>query len=243
MCSNFVSLSLVVLQAKGELFAGFCYLPTSRRINITVVKANLRSNSQLNASGSSIASGNGQSALQQGKGDLFFFLFWCFKLRPESSFRISLAQSLSYSHCFFVFTISLFLAAFYVRILMFQNGKLVRKKRSSASVKLVWGDNETIGFDLTDELSSDLTTLSFMLVLSYRTQCVQSPSSPEDEEPEIEHENESLIELDGVPRTRRSSSKTNKDRHIGHFVLDHDCWIEEVVKRPRKQVLKWFRLF
>jgi len=130
---------------------------------------------------------------------------------------------------------------------MFQNGKLVRKKRSAASVKLVWGDNETIGFDLSDDLTADLSTLSFMLVLSYRTQCVQSPSSPEDElEPEVEPDQESsLIDFEGLPRTSRTNSKNSsaKDRHIGHFVLDHDCWIEEVVKRPRKQVLKWFRLF
>ncbi|KAI2808403.1 hypothetical protein BLOT_006345 [Blomia tropicalis] len=162
-------------EVKGELFVGFCYLPTSKRVNITIVKANLR-----------------HSPAQSGNSPLH--------------------------------------QAFYTRILMFNNGKLIKKKKTAQSVRLVWGENETLSFDLNDD-DVPYHQISFMLVLSSKMQNSLSPSSPES--PQTPPDECKSLDQSTPP----------KDRHIGHFILDRDIWLEEIIKRPRKQILKWFKLF
>ena len=41
--------------------------------------------------------------------------------------------------------------AYYARVLQFNNGRLVKKKKTSLSNRLVWGENETVSFDLNEE--------------------------------------------------------------------------------------------
>lgn len=113
---------------------------------------------------------------------------------------------------------------------MFNNGKLIKKKKTAQSVRLVWGENETLSFDLNDD-DVPYHQISFMLVLSSKMQNSLSPSSPES--PQTPPDECKSLDQSTPP----------KDRHIGHFILDRDIWLEEIIKRPRKQILKWFKLF
>jgi hypothetical protein len=105
---------------------------------------------------------------------------------------------------------------------MFINGKLTKKKKSSTSQKMIWGDNETLTFDL---MSSDSEEAAFMLVLSSKLESSVSPSSPE---------------TPGTPDNHNNDSR--KDRHIGHFIIGKEFWIE-MRQQPRKQILKWHKLY
>lgn len=101
---------------------------------------------------------------------------------------------------------------------MFANGKLIKKKKSSTSSSLNWGNQETMTFDLPKEETA------FMVVLAYRndtTNLTSSPSSPE------------------TPENDLAFSK--KDKNVGHFILGKDQWIE-LKQQPRKQIIKWIKL-
>lgn len=179
---------------------------------------------------------------------------------------------------------------------MFHNGKLIKKKKSSLSIRLIWGANETISIDLPED---SMENVRLMLILAYKLQNVNSPQSPESPEntappppssfPPSTNEivekdsTKQNIENDAMPKQfvsktndsycnsngtnsnnlhqqqRRDSSsgidankvgrQTNSDsknsfKHycIGHFVLDGRTWIEEIIGKPRRQLLKWYKL-
>lgn len=125
--------------------------------------------------------------------------------------------------------------AYYVRILQFNNGRLAKKKKTSTSTRLVWGENETVSFDVDFEEPRHL--MSFMLVLCCKLQNSTTPSSPESpQSPETS--------VNGTKRSNSNqSSASRKEKHIGHFVLDNELWLKEILRRPRKQVLTWHKLY
>jgi len=105
---------------------------------------------------------------------------------------------------------------------MFINGKLIKKKKTATSQKLIWGDNETLTFDL---MSSDSEEAAFMLVLSSKLENSPSPSSPE---------------TPGASDNANNDSR--KDRHIGHLIIGKELWTE-MKQQPRKQILKWHKFY
>ncbi|KPM07850.1 synaptotagmin-2-like protein [Sarcoptes scabiei] len=242
-------------EIKGELLVGFCYLPTSKRINITVVKGTIKSG---------------------------FFKTYTQAINNNLKYT-QIDSNLSHQ-------------AFFIKVLMFHNGKLIKKKKSSLSIRLIWGANETISIDLPED---SMENVRLMLILAYKLQNVNSPQSPESPEntappppssfPPSTNEivekdsTKQNIENDAMPKQfvskandsycnsngtnsnnlhqqqRRDSSsgidankvgrQTNSDsknsfKHycIGHFVLDGRTWIEEIIGKPRRQLLKWYKL-
>ncbi|KAI1298452.1 Synaptotagmin-9 [Halotydeus destructor] len=152
---------------KADLLFGYCYLPTSQRVTITILKANLPSN---------VAAG---------------------------------------------------VRNYYVRVLMFINGKMNKKKKTPTSEKLTWSDCETLTFEL-GPVANNLyhEQVTFMLVLSWSSDAnvvsASSPSSPETPE-------------------AQDGTGSRKDRHIGCYVMGTVCWTE-MMAEPRRQFTKWAKL-
>ncbi|RWS04493.1 hypothetical protein B4U79_14430 [Dinothrombium tinctorium] len=144
-------------EQKGEILYSICYLPTSRRVTFSIVKATLM----------------GQSPGNQSQN-------------------------------------------YYVRILMFVNGKLTKKKKTPTSEKMIWKSEDTLTFDMANAFPEET---AFMVVLSSSKEpqisTNSSPSSPES------------------PELPTSGSK--KDRHIGHCIVGSSVW-KELKENPRKQI-------
>lgn len=135
--------------------------------------------------------------------------------------------------------------AFYARLLMFANGKLIKKKKTSLSIRLVWGEEETVSFDLPEEPATN-QCISFMVVLSCKFQNSTSPSLPTSpESPESHPVDETPSQAPESAPNSRSNSTNNpqKDLNVGHFVLDKETWQSTILKHPRKQILKWYKLY
>lgn len=105
---------------------------------------------------------------------------------------------------------------------MFNNGKLMKKKKTQLSDKPQWSESDAINFDL--EPGSPENN-KFLLVLSSfngsGTTSLSSSSSPESPE---------------IPKTN-----SRKDRHIAHAVIGAEMW-QEMKSNPRKQLSKAMRL-
>ncbi|XP_054159597.1 synaptotagmin-4-like [Oppia nitens] len=109
---------------------------------------------------------------------------------------------------------------YYIRVLLFINGKLIKKKKTSFTQKMIWSDNEIMTFDL---MSLESQQPAIMFVLSYKQESSQSsPSSPE---------TPVSIETNG----------SHKDRHIGQFVVGNGLW-QQMRQQPREQIVKWHKL-
>uniref|UniRef100_T1K2B8 C2 domain-containing protein n=1 Tax=Tetranychus urticae TaxID=32264 RepID=T1K2B8_TETUR len=110
---------------------------------------------------------------------------------------------------------------YYIRALMFVNGKLMKKKKTSTSQKLTWTEKDALTFDLAQGNPEET---AFLVVLSSSTDPItaslSSPSSPDS--PEI-------------------PSGSRKDRHIGHTVIGQPIW-REMKHQPRKQINKVLKL-
>ncbi|KAH9401308.1 hypothetical protein TYRP_002907 [Tyrophagus putrescentiae] len=204
-----------IKEVKGDIFVGFCFLPTSKRINVTVVKANVRPG---------IVPANSTSA-------------------TSTTTTTTTTPSPAVHH------------AFYARILQFNNGRLVKKKKTGLSVRLSWGEHETVSFDLIGNSDSGtgsstvvsacepLHLMSFMLVLCCKAQNSTTPSSTEGS-PQEQSTPEQDQQVGGSGSRKGSSGgSSRKDRIVGHFVLDHHLWMEEILRKPRKQIIKWHDLF
>ncbi|KAH7643663.1 synaptotagmin-2-like protein [Dermatophagoides farinae] len=224
-----------IKEIKGEIMMGLCYLPTSRRVNITIIKGTIRN---------SISRFIDQS----------------------TSMMMTTTTTTTSNH-----------QAFYIKALMFHNGKLIRKKKTSLSIRLAWGKDETISFDLSPEESSE--QMSLMLILAYKMQDSNSPESPdspmENTQPpppssslssvinHQQHKQHSQTNTNSIPLSLTTTTTTTtsnninniqkssknsarnslrKESCIGHFVLDRPTWIE-IVRKPRKQIVKWYKLF
>lgn len=127
----------------------------------------------------------------------------------------------------------MFFLDYYVRILMFFNNKVIKKKKSSSNTKLVWPENETMTFDLSN-FDVERDHLAFLVVLSSTNQqickTISSPSSPDSP-------------TDSAPFSPRIADhhSSKNDRHIGHFLIGNDFW-NELKANPRKQVIRLARL-
>jgi len=152
-----------VKEPKGDLLIGIVYLPTSKRVTVSVMKASL-------------------------------------------------------SHALHMQTTTTI--CYYVRVLLFINGKLVKKKKTCSNQKMVWGDNEILTFDL---MSFEGNQSAFMFVLSFKPESSQSPSSPE-----------TPVAVEG--------EESRKERHIGHFIVGQDLWTQ-MKQQPRQQITKWHKLY
>ncbi|CAG2100293.1 unnamed protein product [Medioppia subpectinata] len=150
-------------ESKGELLIGLCYLPTSKRVTVSIMKATL-----------------------------------------SHSTNIQTSNTICY----------------YIRVLLFINGKLMKKKKTATTQKMVWGDNEILTFDL---MSFESSESAFMFVLSFKQESSQSPSSPE-----------TPVVAEG--------EESPKDRHIGHFIVGQEMW-HQMKQQPRKQITKWHKLY
>lgn len=127
---------------------------------------------------------------------------------------------------------------------MFSNGKLIKKKKTSLSIRLLWGEEETVSFDLPEDVNQNI---SFMIVLSCKFQNSSSPTSPASPESPEAHSVE-MKELpdesiEQTPSRNNSSGSVHKNLYVGHFVIDKETWQEATLRRPRKQILKWYKLY
>lgn len=116
-----------------------------------------------------------------------------------------------------------FSLGYYVRALMFNDGKLIKKKKSTTSEKLIWGDQETLTFDL---MLATGEQVAFMVVLSVRNEnsTFSSPSSPE------------------TPEKPETVNGSKKSRNIGHCVIGKEYW-QEMIQQPRNQIVRWIPLY
>lgn len=142
---------------------------------------------------------------------------------------------------------------------MFHNDKLVKKLKTPLSIRMMWDENQTLTFDLPE---NSYQNVCFMVVLSFKLQNSSSPVSPEspDAPPPADHASRSLNSprrsIDGnggegsaatkpvaQSTSRKNSSNARKECIIGHFVLDRATWMEDILIHPRKQILKWHKIY
>ncbi|XP_074601159.1 synaptotagmin-7-like [Brevipalpus obovatus] len=154
----------------------------------------------------------------------------CHEMKPTKEFKGMLHLTICYLPTAKRCTINISKASlisssqatnYYVRVLMFVGGKLIKKKKTTPNSKLQWIENDGINFDLE---SGYMENIAFLFVLSSTNDSNQtilsSPSSPESPE---------------MP------SGSRKDRHIGHAVVGAETW-NELKHHPRKPIVKSLRL-
>lgn len=127
------------------------------------------------------------------------------------------------------------------------------KRRTSLSIRLLWDKNETLAFELPNDINNTMAT-TFMVVLAFKLQNSTSPLSPELPNPpevvaagavaatgDMDKDANNNNSEQSQSRKNSAANCSRKDRCIGKFVLDADAY-EEIIKSPRKQILKYYKL-